>query len=112
VQRHVLPSYNTSNHKRGRFAQTLRNHNLVYTPIACTKTTNHNLVWRNFEQFYALITSSQELHAYAFHTYPDLEYFLESWDKHKKFKYVPLIGLECTPLTRWKLGPGQSKSWC
>jgi hypothetical protein len=41
--------------------------------------------------------SSQEL--YAFHTYPDLAYFLENWDKYRKFKYVFLVGPKHTPLT-------------
>jgi hypothetical protein len=47
-------------------------------------------------KIYAFITSSQELHAYPFHTYLDLAYFLESWNKHKKFQYVPLKGIKRT----------------
>jgi hypothetical protein len=30
----------------------------------------------NFEEFYALIASSKQLKAYAFHTYLDLSHFL------------------------------------
>jgi hypothetical protein len=67
---------------------------------------NRLTFWSDFEQFYAFITSSQELQAYPFHTYLDLAYFLESWNIHKKFQYVLLIGLECTPkqLVSWGKG--------
>jgi hypothetical protein len=34
---------------------------------------------------------------YAFQTYPDLSYLPESWEKYKKFKFVPLVGLNNTP---------------
>jgi hypothetical protein len=69
----------------------------MYTPTTCTKTTNQNLVWDEFQQFYALITSSQPLEKYAFQTYFDLSYFLESWAKYKKLKCVPLVGPNNTP---------------
>jgi hypothetical protein len=59
----------------------------------------------DFEQFYALITSSQQLKIYAFQTYPNLTYFLESWAKYKKFKFVPLVTPNNTPPTCWRLGP-------
>ncbi len=57
------------------------------------ETIDQILIWNDFEQFYAFITSFQELQAYAFHTYLDLAHFLESWDAHKRFKYVLLVGL-------------------
>jgi len=82
----------------------------LYTPTTCTKPIDHNLVWDEFEQFYALITSSQQLKKYAFQTYLDLSYFLESWAKYKKFKLVPLVRLDNTPPMCWRLGPGGSTS--
>jgi hypothetical protein len=52
---------------------------------------DQDLDWDDFEQFYALITSSQQLETYAFQTCLDLSYFFESWAKYKRFKFVPLI---------------------
>jgi hypothetical protein len=34
-----------------------------------------------------------------------LSYFLESWAKYKRFKFVPLIGPNYTPPMCWRLGP-------
>jgi hypothetical protein len=83
---------------------------LLYTPIACTKTTNQDLDWDNFEQLNALITSSQQLETYVFQTYLDLSYFFESWAKYKRFKFVPFVGTHCTHPMCWRLGLGGSKS--
>jgi len=71
----------------------------LYTPTACTKTTNQNLVWDEFEQFCALIISSQQLKKYAFQTYLNLSYFPESWAKYKKIKFVHFVGPNNTPPT-------------
>ncbi len=69
VQDSIICKYDLSNYKRSKFDPTSRNCNL-YTPIACIKTTNQDLIWDDFEQFYALITSSQQVETYAFQTYP------------------------------------------
>jgi len=61
VQKSIIHKYNLGSHKRGKFYLALRNCNFLYTLIACTKTTYQNLVRDDFEQFYALITSSQQL---------------------------------------------------
>jgi hypothetical protein len=62
----IICRYNLNSHKKGKFYPTTRNRSLLYTPIAYTKTTNQNLVWDGFEEFYALIISSQQLEIYAF----------------------------------------------
>ncbi len=36
IQSYVIPKYNIGSHKRGRFDQAPRSHNLLYTPIAYT----------------------------------------------------------------------------
>jgi hypothetical protein len=36
VQRSIVPNYNTSNHRRGKFVQAPKNRSLVYTPTICT----------------------------------------------------------------------------
>jgi hypothetical protein len=59
VQSFIICKYNLDTHKRGRFYPTPGNRNLLYTPIACTTTTNQNLVWDEFETFYVLITFLQ-----------------------------------------------------
>jgi hypothetical protein len=100
VQSSIVHRYNLGSH-RGKFYLTPRNHSLLCTP--CAKTIDQDLDWNDFEQFYALITSSQQLETYAFQTYPDLSYFFESWEKYKRFKCVPLIGLNNTPPTCWRL---------
>jgi hypothetical protein len=38
--------------------------------------------------------------------YLDLTYFLESWSSYMKHRFVPLVGLEWTPPSVWRLGPG------
>jgi hypothetical protein len=55
----IICRYNLNSHKKGKFYSTPRNRSLLYTLIAYTKTTNQNLVWDDFEEFYALITYSQ-----------------------------------------------------
>ncbi len=97
VQSFIICRYNLGSHKRGKFYPTPRNHSLLYIPSACTKTIDQNLVWDDFEQFYVLKISSQQLEIYTFQTYPNLSYFLESWAKYKKFKFIPLVGLDNTP---------------
>jgi hypothetical protein len=64
----------------------------------------------NFEEFYALITSSKQLKTYAFHIYLDFSHFLKSWSKYRRFKSVPFIRPNQTPPTCWKLGLEGSKS--
>jgi hypothetical protein len=78
VQSSIIHRYNLGNRKRDTFYPTPRHCSLLYTPIAYTKTTYQNLVWDDFEQLYALIVCSQQLEIYAFQTYLDLSYFLES----------------------------------
>jgi hypothetical protein len=78
VQSSIICIYNLGSHKRGKFYLAPKNHSLLYTPTTYTKTIDHDLVWDDFEHFYALITSSQKLKTYAFQTYLDLSYFLES----------------------------------
>jgi hypothetical protein len=53
IQSFVIPRYGIGSHKKGRFLQALKSRSLLYTPTTCTKTTNQNLVWLNFEEFYA-----------------------------------------------------------
>ncbi len=61
VQSSIIRRYNLGSHKRSRFYLAPRNHSLLYTPIACIKTIDEDLVWDDFEHFYALITSSKQL---------------------------------------------------
>jgi hypothetical protein len=49
VQNSIIHIYNLNNHQQGRFHSPQRNYNLLYTPIGCTKTRDHNLVWDDFE---------------------------------------------------------------
>ncbi len=104
----IIPRYSIGSHKKGRFLQVLINHNLLYTLITYTKTINQ--VQSDFEEFYALITSSKQLKAYAFRTYPDLSHFIQNWSKYKRFKFTPLVGPYQTPPNCWRLGPNGSIS--
>ncbi len=49
MQSSIIHRYNLSSHKISRFYLAPKNHNLL--PSACTKTTNQNLIWDDFEQF-------------------------------------------------------------
>jgi hypothetical protein len=77
VQSFIICRYNLCSHKKGKFYPTPINRSLLYTPIACT-TTYNNLIWDEFETFYALINYLQQLESYAFETCLNLSYFLES----------------------------------
>ncbi len=88
-----------------------RNHSLSCPSTTYTKTIDQDLVWNDFEQFYALITSSQQLETYAFHIYHDLSYFLKSWKKYKQFKHISYKAITHTP-KMWRLGPRGFRSWC
>ncbi len=35
--------------------------------------------------------------------------FLDFWVVYRKEKDIPLVGLECTPLSSWRLGPIRSQ---
>ncbi len=72
----IILKYNICTHKRGRFLQAPRNCNLLYIPTTYTKTVDQNLVWSNFEEFCASVTSFKQLKAYAFHTYLNLSHSL------------------------------------
>ncbi len=61
VQRYIICKYNLNNHKQRKFHPPQKNCSLLYTPTTCTKTIDHNLIWDDFEQFYALITFSQQV---------------------------------------------------
>jgi hypothetical protein len=58
---------------------------------------NRNLDYDDFKSLYVLIASYAQLKAHAFDTYRDLSKFLAAWDRFKKFKCIPLVGVECTP---------------
>jgi hypothetical protein len=49
VQSYVICKCNIGSHKRSKFYLAPKIHNLLYTPITCTKTTNQNLIWDDFE---------------------------------------------------------------
>ncbi len=69
----------------------------------------YNRKFMNF-LYYCWITSSKQLKAYAFRTYPDLSHFIQNWSKYKRFKFTPLVGPYQTPPNCWRLGPNGSIS--
>jgi hypothetical protein len=58
VESFIVRRYNLNNHKQGKFHPLQRNHSLLYTPTTCIETIDHNLIWDDFEQFYAFIIFS------------------------------------------------------
>jgi hypothetical protein len=68
--------YIIGSHKTSRFLQAPKSCRLLYTPNAYIETNDQDLVWLDFEELYALITSFKQLEAYAFHIYPDLSHVL------------------------------------
>jgi hypothetical protein len=84
---------------------------VVYsTHYKCIKTVDQNFNWDDFKKNYDLIILPLELKTYAIKTYTDLSKFLVSWDKFRKFKFIPFMGVECTPPTCWRLGLGGLKA--
>jgi hypothetical protein len=60
MQSFIVCRYNLNSHKRGKLHQAQRNHILLYIPTTHIEIIDQKLVlvWDDFEQVYALITSS------------------------------------------------------
>jgi hypothetical protein len=63
------------------------------------------LDWKKIATFYEVVISCGKVESYAIEHYPNLTYFLESWSSYMKHRFVPLVGLEWTPPSVWRLGP-------
>jgi hypothetical protein len=79
---------------------------LRFTPTTCTSTLNVILVWKNFDDFYTIISSIEPLEIYALETHVNLAHFKNNSFVLKKDKAIPLVGPRCKPPTPWKLGLG------
>ncbi len=91
--------------KHTKFLQAQAQHNKRFNPTACTKTTNVTLMWKDFEDFYKLITFTKFLCEHAFVNFQALTHFLSSWVEFKKSRGVLLLGPNFEPPTPWRLGP-------
>jgi len=78
---------------------------LKYIFTSCTLTTNVTLDWKDFVEWYECFFSYEEVEMYALNHYPNLIHFLIFWSSYKKFQFVPLIRLDETPPSAWRLGP-------
>jgi len=63
-------------------------------------------MWKDFEDFYKLIASTNFLWEHALANFLALIHFLSSWVEFKKSKGVLLLGPNFEPPTPWKLGLG------
>jgi hypothetical protein len=93
----------------GKFFRAQAQHTIRYTPITCTTTIDEDLDCTNFVNIFNLINTNVLTHKYGYHKYPKLTHFLFSWFKHRKDKGIPQVGLDCIPLSFWRLGPGKSR---
>ncbi len=64
------------------------------------------MVWDDFTNFYAIISSNEAVESYAFFKYPRLIYFLKSWDNYKMLNFIPLVSFDRTSPSCWRLGLG------
>jgi hypothetical protein len=96
-----------------RFFHIETNQSLKFTPTSCTSTTNFNLVWDDFIDFYAIISSSEALESYSFLKYLILAYFLKYWDNYRRLDFTPCVNLDWMPPSCWRLGPRNKRLlWC
>jgi hypothetical protein len=58
--------------------------------MACTKTINVTLMWKDFEDFYKFITFTKFLLEHALVSFLALTHFLSSWVEFKKLRGVPV----------------------
>ncbi len=77
------------NSKYSNSPQSLR-----FTPTRCTSTLDVILLWKNFDNFYTLISSIEPLETYALEIYK-LSSFLKHSFALKKYKGIPLVGPRC-----------------
>jgi hypothetical protein len=62
--------------------------------MACTSTLNIDLILKDFESFYELISSTLVFKNHALLKYLDLMHILQSWSVYRWLKCVPLVGLK------------------
>ncbi len=89
MQSLVVLTYHPRNSQKNKFPQGLRDRSLIYAPTTY-------IIWDDFKESCAFIESSQKLEAYAFKTCFNLTHFFGYWGKCREFKYMYLIGLNCT----------------
>jgi hypothetical protein len=62
-------------------------------PLQVHRDNGPNLNRDDFKKNYDTIILSLELETYAIKTYTDFSKFLASWDKFRKFKFIPFMGV-------------------
>ncbi len=62
-------------------------------------------MWKDFNEFYKLITSTKFLWESAFANFPALTHFLSSWVEFRKSKDVHVLGPNFEPPIPWRLRP-------
>jgi hypothetical protein len=61
-------------------------------PIACIETQDITFQWKDFEEFYVLISHNGPGFEYAKQTIPTLASFPYSWFEFRKVRSVVLVG--------------------
>jgi hypothetical protein len=90
-----------------RFPKAQTQSTIKYTPTACTTTTYEDLYWTNFANLFDFINTNVFTYEHTLNKFFHLTHFLFSWSEHKKDRGVPLVGLELTPPSFWRLGLGK-----
>jgi hypothetical protein len=105
IQKSIRTNFKGPRPKKPRYQITWVNCTYQFILIACTSTSDINLMWKNFSSFWDLISKDDELTSYAIEFYLDLIDFLWSWVDYKKDKCIRLLGKERIGLTCYMLGP-------
>jgi hypothetical protein len=63
-------------------------------------------MWKDFEDFYKFIASTEFLWEHAVANFLALTHFLSFWVEFRKLRGVLILGPNFEPPTPWRLGPG------
>jgi len=73
--------------------------------MAYIKRIDVMLMWKDFEEFYKLISFTKFHWEHAFANFPTLTHFLFSWVEFKKSRSVPTLRPNSKPQIPWRLRP-------
>jgi hypothetical protein len=80
-----------------RFCQVQTNHNLKFTLITCITTVDENLMCKDFEEFWKLISEILCGKAHPIEKYLHLIGFFWSWFDFGKNKGTCVVRFKCEP---------------
>ncbi len=106
MQKSIVCNVTPRSFKRARDHLSHINHFYIFLPTTCTTTKYVNLDWNDFAKFYKLLYSTIASCEHVLAKFSNLLRFLDSWVVYKEEKGIPLVGLEHTLPSCWRLRQG------